>query len=105
MNDPARRALLGQTTFLKVGHHGSHNATPRRFVESLLPEGFFAMVPTLEGSPQSQPPERKWDIPRHPLLDSLQARSPGRVARSDRPAESGPDFSVHPLYTEVRVPI
>ena len=105
MADPARRALLEQTTFLKVGHHGSHNATPRRFVESLLPDGFYAMVPTLEGSPLSQPPERKWDIPRHPLLDSLRARSPGRVARSDRPAESGPQFSVQPLYTEVRVPV
>jgi beta-lactamase superfamily II metal-dependent hydrolase len=34
--DPARRDLLRRTTFFKVGHHGSENATPVEFPSELL---------------------------------------------------------------------
>ena len=31
--------MLAKTTFYKVGHHGSHNATPKRFVEMWAKSG------------------------------------------------------------------
>jgi hypothetical protein len=30
LDDPQRKDLLERTTFYKIGHHGSHNATPSR---------------------------------------------------------------------------
>jgi beta-lactamase superfamily II metal-dependent hydrolase len=45
LDDPAARPLVTNATFYKVGHHGSHNATPRRFVEEALGDGATAMVP------------------------------------------------------------
>jgi hypothetical protein len=36
LDDPQWRALLKNTTFYKVGHHGSQNATPREFKEEVL---------------------------------------------------------------------
>ena len=90
MADPARRALLEQTTFLKVGHHGSHNATPRRFVESLLPDGFYAMVPThgrepplaAPGAQVGHPPPSPAGQPAGPLAGP---RRPQRPPRRERP--------------------
>ena len=33
LRNPTANALLRKTTFFKVSHHGSHNGTPREFVE------------------------------------------------------------------------
>jgi beta-lactamase superfamily II metal-dependent hydrolase len=74
--DPEWRDLLSATSFYKIGHHGSHNATPRSFVEKHLSKKFSAMVSTRK--------VRKWpDIPREPLLEALRERS-DRVVRSDQ---------------------
>jgi Predicted hydrolase (metallo-beta-lactamase superfamily) len=86
LRDPASRAILAQTTFYKVGHHGSHNATPREFVEELLHDVSAALVSVAPTSIAS------WkDIPRPPLLDAL--KDPGRchiVVRSDQKAPTDP---------------
>lgn len=76
LNDPEWRELLERTTFYKIGHHGSHNATPVEFVEDVLRKGFSAMASTREGT-------KNWDIPRHQLLDALRKKS-NRVVRSDK---------------------
>ncbi len=77
MQTPWCRNLLSQTTFYKVGHHGSHNATPIDFVEKLIPPDFTAMVSTRRMNP--------WpNIPREPLLTELSNRAAG-IARSDLP--------------------
>lgn len=73
--DAEWRDLLAKTTFYKVGHHGSHNATPMAFVRDVLGDAFSAMVCTRAAT-------LKWDIPRMPLLDALRAKSP-QVIRSD----------------------
>lgn len=79
--DPQWKELLSNTSFYKIGHHGSHNATPPAFVKNCLPKAFTAMASTRA--------VRKWpDIPRQPLLDDLRKRS-NRVVRSDR--EDVPD--------------
>src|SRR5262245_58106266 len=71
------RPLLERVNFLKVGHHGSHNATPQTFVKQILGTDFKAMVST-------RTTKLYKEIPRIPLLDALRAQqeSPG-VARSD----------------------
>jgi beta-lactamase superfamily II metal-dependent hydrolase len=81
LDDPRRKAILAATDIYKVGHHGSHNATPRPFVEECVNHAQAALVsvaPTNIASWQ--------DIPRPPLLSELQ--KPGRcrqLLRSDEP--------------------
>jgi beta-lactamase superfamily II metal-dependent hydrolase len=83
MTRPASRDLIARTTFYKVGHHGSHNATPVDFLEKVLdPDHMFW------GAAASVRPISFWpDIPRMPLLDELTKRS-RRVLRSDKPGRS-----------------
>ena len=86
MEDPEWKEMLGRVAFYKIGHHGSHNATPKDFVEKMIPEGICAMASTLT--------RQIWpDIPRGPLLDGLVAKN-ARIARSDQPANVGQAFRV-----------
>lgn len=84
LSEPSSRDLLARTTFLKVGHHGSHNATPRDFVELLehpdaTGAGLAAMVSTHAMA--------RWPkIPKAELLQAL-AGVTERVARSDHGGE------------------
>ncbi|MGZ5483717.1 MAG: hypothetical protein ACXWID_17250 [Pyrinomonadaceae bacterium] len=68
-------AILSGLTFVKIAHHGSHNATPRDALEKMSKGKFAAMVST-----QTVP----WDsIPRMPLMDRLGEMTMNRVVRSD----------------------
>lgn len=67
--------LLNEMTFYKVGHHGSHNATPKEAVEHMPENGFVAMAST-----QSKP----WDsIPAPKLVKALKQRSGNQYIQSD----------------------
>lgn len=94
--EPEWQELLSQTAFYKVGHHGSHNATPRSFVEKHLTRKFSAMVST-RGT-------KKWpDIPRKPLLKKLRERA-NPVVRSDKRDVPDPaGVSRKPEYIETKV--
>lgn len=75
--NPRWQTLLKRLTFYKVGHHGSHNATPVSFVAEYLNDDARVMIPTGE--------VKKWPmIPRQSLLDDLAAKKL-HVARSDEP--------------------
>ncbi len=74
LDDTGWGELLRKTTFYKVGHHGSHNATPVDFVKLLQGDGLSAMVST-----GTKPFDT---IPRLPLLEALKAKSK-RIVRSD----------------------
>ena len=77
LDNPASRDILSRATFYKVGHHGSHNATPREFVDKVARKGLLntAMVSTKA--------TKRWhDIPRKPLLKGLEDLGVA-VARSD----------------------
>jgi beta-lactamase superfamily II metal-dependent hydrolase len=106
--DPKKHELLKATTFLKVGHHGSHNATPRRYVEQVMHnvEGAFVSVAPTNIKSWSQ-------IPRPPLLKALREtcdvlirsdRYMQSLKESKRPGEvqlmPGPDA----LWTEISLP-
>lgn len=79
LNDSDTQRLLDKVTFYKIGHHGSHNATPITFVEKHLSNrkhgDLWAML--------SVRPYARWpDIPRVPLLDRL-LQCTDKLARSD----------------------
>ncbi len=72
--------LLRDAAFYKIGHHGSHNATPKRFVEEVWHDGGHAMLPF--GL------VKRWadTIPKLELLEALAAHG-HTVTRADQPHE------------------
>jgi len=85
---PEWKSLLERVAFYKIGHHGSHNATPRRFVKDLLPTACCAMASTMT--------RKVWpDIPKLELLEALDEKS-AVVARSDQPQAAPKSFGYQP---------
>lgn len=101
--DPARRALLEKTSFYKVGHHGSENATPIEFVEGILKDRKDCV------SMASWVTRANWDrIPEEHLVGGLKGVGPfadhesiaqGPTFRSD----SAADGSTY--YIEATIPV
>lgn len=101
LKDPRWVDLLRKVEFYKIGHHGSHNATPRDFVEDILRENAWAMASTIE-RPQ-------WaKIPKPELLAAL-GKKHTHLARSDKDGTVPKDdaaFQVEPgVVVEARIPI
>jgi beta-lactamase superfamily II metal-dependent hydrolase len=71
-------ALAASVTFVKVGHHGSHNATPLMFVRDHLARRTPAVISTQEGDGQY-----RHGIPLDDLLDAMKAREMP-FARTDK---------------------
>jgi len=78
--------LASTATFLKVGHHGSHNATPITFIDKHLPAKTPAVISTQQGSSNFRN-----GIPLKRLLNKMSARSMP-FARSDKPPKTGDDI-------------
>lgn len=98
LGDPESRALVAHPAFYKIGHHGSHNATPREYVESDLGEGAYAMLPW--GM------VKRWadSIPKAELIDAL-AEHHTRVIRTDEVLED-PRVEVNgTLWSEVTLTV
>ncbi len=75
LDQPGSDTLLDQVSFLKVAHHGSHNATPRAALEAMPAKRLAAMSST-----QSSP----WpSIPQEELVNAIRARTGGRYVQSD----------------------
>lgn len=75
LDEEEAEEILARITFLKVGHHGSFNSTPRDALEKMSEGAFAAMVST-----QSEP----WDsIPRVPLMERLDEQTKQKIVRSD----------------------
>lgn len=82
--------LLRRAVFYKVGHHGSHNATPRaRGLELMEAEGLVAFLPV----DAAEARRRRWNrLPLPGLLDALRERCAGRLVRADESfAATAPD--------------
>lgn len=96
LDNPMASALMKKTTFYKVGHHGSHNATPTDFVEQILPDATRGMIST---RPLAQWP----DIPREPLLTAL-TQHHCTFARSDQPEAADTNaFTTGPLFIDTEI--
>jgi beta-lactamase superfamily II metal-dependent hydrolase len=78
MNNADALELAATATFLKVGHHGSHNATPINFIKDHLPARTPAMISTQEGAGNYRN-----GIPLPKLLDTMRERQMPFV-RSDK---------------------
>lgn len=81
MNNADALELAETATFLKVGHHGSHNATPITFISNHLPTKTPAMISTQEGTGNYRN-----GIPLQKLLDTMHTRNMPFV-RSDKPSK------------------
>jgi beta-lactamase superfamily II metal-dependent hydrolase len=102
MQDEEWRAVMEKTTFYKVGHHGSHNATPETFVRDILGNKFAAMVCT---GPSSN--KHFGDIPLPELLTQLRKKSK-KVVRSDIVDVPDPKTNCKrekDLFVEMKIPI
>ena len=99
LSDPAARPLVSNPAFYKIGHHGSHNATPRDYVASCLGrQGAYTMLPY--GN------VRQWgDIPNAALLGAL-ANNNTVLVRADEPKASG-TVEVGPdgLWSEITIQV
>ena len=95
MEDSKWKAMLRRVAFYKIGHHGSHNATPKDFVDELIPDGICAMASTLT--------RQIWpDIPKDNLLTEL-AKRKASIARSDHPEAVVEPFQVDAGVIETRI--
>ncbi len=107
--------LMARTTFLKVGHHGSHNATLKELgLELMTQKDFVAAVPVDRVVAR----KRRWNrMPLPSIMEELMERSGNRVAVSERaspPCENDfptdalakdPNITETDLYFEFRRPI
>ena len=99
LENPQWKQLLMKTTFYKVGHHGSHNATPVDFVDETIGKDFWAMASTHHVD--------QWPlIPREELLSAL-GKKTTKIARSDKQnAAPTPTFRVADnQYIEAEIPV
>jgi len=83
LDNPAALELASSATFFKVGHHGSHNATPVRFVREHLAKKTPAVISTQEGDGKYRN-----GIPFGHLLEEMKGRQIAYV-RSDQPPANG----------------
>lgn len=79
LSNPTALDLAASATFVKIGHHGSHNATPLTFVREQLSEKTPAVIST-----QAGPGKYRNGIPLDDLLDEMNERHMA-FARSDNP--------------------
>ena len=85
--------MLARTTFYKVGHHGSHNATlAAQGLEMMTHPDLVAMLPLVEDVAKS----RRWPMPATALYQRLLTKTGGRVLRGDAPPP--PEMVSDPRY-------
>lgn len=95
------RELLRRTRFLKVGHHGSHNATTRSVLELTGERAFTAFI-SLDGKVAKR---KGWAMPAPQLYARLLEKTRGQVVRADA-AEEGqvPGLTVTPTHVQLELP-
>ena len=72
--------LLKRTVFYKVGHHSSHNATPKANGLELMESNELTAFIPLDGAVAKK---KKWKMPAAHLYERLLEKAQGRVVRSD----------------------
>ena len=97
MNSSDGAAILGNLHYYKIGHHGSHNATPKSALDKTPARAFAAHIST-----QNTP----WPtIPFKKMLDELDQKSSGYVRSDSIPlvdvpkAPKGPPFKPQQGFT------
>jgi beta-lactamase superfamily II metal-dependent hydrolase len=102
--------LLRRTLVYKVGHHGSHNATLKNYVQPgsrddgepyglELMNDIIALLP-VDRDAADRPMPNPWRMPHHPLYRRLRAKSDRRVLRSDLSTKPFSESAAKDLYPE-----
>jgi hypothetical protein len=87
LDDAKMRNLVQRASFYKIGHHGSHNATPQSFVRDVLAPNVWAALPFAK--------VEIWPNIPHPDLLAALVDKKARILRSDEPpAGAIPDVKV-----------
>lgn len=94
-NDAAKLALIEKVDFYKVGHHGSHNATPRDFAEKLWTTSGDAMVPWAK--------VKQWTkIPKETMLKALSDRHHRIILPTEvRPGQESGELVQNELWSQL----
>jgi beta-lactamase superfamily II metal-dependent hydrolase len=95
LSNPNMLSLVSNVVFYKIAHHGSHNGTPKNYVENILADGAYTMLPW--GL------VRRWkdSIPKQELLNALHAHK-HIIIRADKPTPIRGRVKVQGnLWTEV----
>ncbi len=110
LGDEEWRNLLMKTNFYKIGHHGSHNSTPKEFVFDILPakavENGIA-ISKFKAMASVYPVKTFSKIPKVELVTELLAKSDD-VVRSDQPFDNHADtasFQRQTNFVETKVQI
>jgi beta-lactamase superfamily II metal-dependent hydrolase len=106
VDKPDAAEILASVDFYKVGHHGSHNATPKSALDKMTKGRFAAMIST-----QDTP----WpSIPFEELLTALTSQSKGYVrsdtipvanAKTEPAAPLPPGFSHDGIWYDYTIPV
>ncbi|HEX8767555.1 MAG TPA: MBL fold metallo-hydrolase [Jatrophihabitans sp.] len=95
LEEETSRLLVSDAVFYKVSHHGSHNGTPKRYIEEVLKTTAYAMLPW--GS------VTRWNktIPKAELLEAMSAHG-HHLIRSNSPTAEPGRINVHgDVWSEV----
>lgn len=95
LNIPESRELVTKPAFYKVGHHGSHNATPKPYVNDVLGDGALAMLPW------GLVKVWKKTIPKTELITALGAHKTVLVRIDDQVEDPRVTFDPNGLWSEV----
>ena len=83
--------LLARTTFYKVGHHGSHNATLKaKGLELMVHDALVAMIPV----DHDMAVKKQWSrMPLPELVDRIKEKTHGRVLKVDDKVKTAADLA------------
>jgi len=83
--------LLARTTFYKVGHHGSHNATLKaKGLELMVNDALVAMIPV----DHAMAVKKHWGrIPLPELVDRIKEKTHGRMLKMDDDVKTAADLA------------
>jgi beta-lactamase superfamily II metal-dependent hydrolase len=81
--------ILGDISFYKVGHHGSHNATPHEALDKMTNKSVAAMASTDTVTSFNR---GKFPVPYSKLVDAVKGQVGDRYAQSDQIAKAGAPF-------------
>jgi hypothetical protein len=99
LGDERSKRILRGTSLFKVGHHGSHNATPKELVQ----QDYLGTTRAAMVSVDTTKYPGEWQsIPKQSLLEDLRDHGV-RVVRSDNPSIDGDDLEIGPGGSWVQV--
>ena len=95
--EPDWESILGEVHFYKVGHHGSHNATPHSALDLMKAKGVVAMASTDTVDAFNQ---GDFPVPYPKLVTAVKKRVGNRYAQSDELKKAKAPFKAGPRWCD-----